>query len=109
MRFLVAVGLVFLGIACGDGERTDVPPTSTPDKRAEYWAEVLAQQLFDPSICPELLDTAGSGGLQGGSGGFIEGDITDEIPPELLEDVSMRMMERLQEKCVAAQPSSPSN
>jgi hypothetical protein len=95
---LVALPLIVLA-ACGRGETSQ--PSATPDERIEYWAELFAQRQLEHNrafVCAAINQPAGS------FGGGDDAAIVDQVPTEIAEAVSMRIVTKLQEKCAAEKP-----
>jgi hypothetical protein len=105
MRALV-VSLITVSLAaCGGDEAGDVDPTPAPDERIDYWAELLAQRQFEtrdqpPYLC-QAIDYPESIALAD------DASIVNQIPREILENVSIRTLEKLREKCVSDRPTVP--
>jgi hypothetical protein len=104
LRVLIAASLLVLVAACGGDENPVVKPTPTPDERIEYWAEVLAQRQLEHNgafVCAVIDQPTGS------FGGGDDASLIGQIPSEIGEAVSIRMLEKLHEKCADEDPTAP--
>jgi hypothetical protein len=102
VRLLMAASFLVAVAACGGDESPALQPSSTPDDRIEYWAELLAQRQIEHNgafVCAVINQPEGSWG------GGDDASIIDQIPREIAVPVSNRMIEKLRDKC-GDQPSA---
>ena len=91
MRMLITTVLVGIVTACGQSETAQ--PTATTDQGVEYWSETLAQSLLREDGTCQLADHPKRLGID-----------LQQVPGEVANAVSNRVIEKIQAICAGRAP-----